>query len=149
MTEYKKIYRNIRIIYAAIIAAIVAFITLCEYNLIPVEGALTALTDGTIYIVEVSALFVVGIGIFAALKGYDWMLRHKVHTADSEQRLSYYARINYTRIGLLGALMLMGTFFYYATLENWGMYYGLSAFVASLFCLPSTEGIEIEMAIDK
>ena len=145
MTDYKKISRNIRFTYTAIIAVVVAFIALCESNTIHVEGMLTTLSDGTMYIVEVATLFVVGIGLFVALKGYDWLLRHKVHALEGKQRIGSYASINYIRIGLLGTLMLLGTFFYYGTLENWGMYYGLAAFVTSLFCLPSTEGVEIEV----
>lgn len=145
MTDYKKISRNIRFAYTAIIAVVVAFIALCESNTIHVEGMLTTLSDGTMYIVEVATLFVVGIGLFVALKGYDWLLRHKVHALEGKQRIGSYASINYIRIGLLGTLMLLGTFFYYGTLENWGMYYGLAAFVTSLFCLPSTEGVEIEV----
>ena len=145
MTDYKKISRNIRIAYAATIAVVATFIALCESNGIHIEGMLTALPDGTMYIVEVATLFVVGIGLFAALKGYDWLLRHKIHAIEGKQRICRYASINYIRIGLLGILMLLGTFFYYGTLENWGMYYGLAAFVASLFCLPSSEGVEIEM----
>ena len=149
MTDYKKTSRNIRIAYAAVMAVTATFAALCESNTITVEGMLTTLDAGTMYIVEVTTLFAVGISLFAALKGYDWLLHHKVQTTETELRTSRYVRFNYTRIGLLGALMLIGTFFYYATLENWGMYYGLSAFVASFFCLPSAEGVEIEMAIEK
>ena len=52
------------------------------------------------------------------------------------------------RLALLAIPMLLGTYFYYALLENWGLYYALACFVASLFCLPSTEGVEAEMKID-
>ena len=60
-----------------------------------------------------------------------------------------YSEMSIARICLLGALMMMGAVFYYATLENWGMYYALAAFVTSLFCLPSAEGVEIELNIKK
>lgn len=145
--NYKRISRLIRVLYGVTLGLVVAMIVLCECQLIPVEGMLVGLDEGTEYVVEVAMLFVVGIGILAALKGYDWMLRRRVSRAEGVHKENMYVVINNARIVLLGFLMLLGVFFYYGTLENWGMYYGLASFVVSFFCLPSAEGVEVELEL--
>jgi hypothetical protein len=147
--DYKKISRNIRIVYAAVLAAIVTMVVLCESNVLPVEGVLLGMSPDAKYIIEVGMLFAVGFGILAALKGFNWYLTHKIQPAEDEHKVNMYSEMSIARICLLGALMMMGAVFYYATLENWGMYYALAAFVTSLFCLPSAEGVEIELNIKK
>lgn len=149
MTDYKKISRNIRIVYAALLAAVVTWVVLCEFHVIPIEGMMLDVDPGTMYIVEVSMLFAVGLGILAALKGFNWCLLHKVQPAEGEHKVNLYVALSNARNYLLGVLMMLGAVFYYATLENWGMYYALAAFVSSLFCLPSAEGVEIELTMDK
>ncbi len=144
-TTYKKISRNIRLVYAVLMLVAVAFVALCEWNVIPVEGMLVGMDAGTMYVVEVGMLAVVGVGIFAALKGYDWLLRHRVLKAEGEHRVQLYQVCNISRVAFLAFLVMLGVFFYYGTLENWGMYYALAAFVSSFFCLPSAEGVEIEL----
>lgn len=148
MTDNKKISRNIRILYALLAVLVIALIVLCELNILPIEGMLLTVDPGTMYIIEVASLFGVGLGIFAALKGYNWLLEHKVHAVKGALRTKRFVAYNNARIVLLALLMLLGVFFYYGTLENWGMYYALAAFVSSLFCLPSAEGVEIELTID-
>lgn len=145
MTDYKKISRNIRIVYAALLAAVVTLIVLCECRVMPVEGMLLDVDPGTMYILEVGMLFAVGLGIFAALKGFNWCLLHKVHAAEGARRANLYVSLSNVRNCLLSSLMILGVIFYYGTLQNWGMYYALAAFVSSLFCLPSAEGVEIEL----
>lgn len=149
MTDFKKISRNIRIVYAALLVVVVALIALCEFNVLPVEGMLLDIAPGTMYIIEVASLFGVGLGILLALKGYNWLLEHKVHTAEGALRAKRFVSYNHARIILLAILMLLGVFFYYGTLENWGMYYALASFVSSFFCLPSAEGVEIELQVEK
>ena len=149
MTDYKKISRNIRIVYAALLAAVVTWVALCEFHVIPMEGMMLNVAPGTMYIIEVSMLFAVGLGILAALKGFNWCLLHKVLPAGGERKVNLYIALSNARNCLLGALMILGSVFYYATLENWGMYYALAAFVSSLFCLPSAEGVEIELTSNK
>lgn len=148
MKNYKRISCIIRLLYGVTLGMVIVAIVLYGTHVVPVEGMLVGLDEGTMYIIEVAMLFVVGIGILAALKGYDWMLRHRVCRAEGAHRENMYVVINNARIVLLGFLMLLGAFFYYGTLENWGMYYGLAAFVSSLFCLPSAEGVEIELGLE-
>lgn len=145
MTDYKKISRKIRIVYAALLFVVVALTVMCEYNVIPVEGILLSVDAGTMYVVEVSMLFVVGLGLLAALKGFNWCMHHKVYVRERSQRVGLYKKLSHLRNVLLAVLMLAGVFFYYGTLENWGLYYALAAFVTSFFCLPSPEGVEIEL----
>ena len=149
MTDYKKISRNIRIVYAALLAAVVTWVVLSEFHVIPIEGMMLDVDPGAMYIVEVGMLFAVGLGILAALKGFNWCLLHKVKPAEGKCKAELYVALSNARNCLLGALMMLGAVFYYATLENWGMYYALAAFVSSLFCLPSAEGVEIELTSDK
>ena len=148
MIDYKKISRNIFIFYAVLMASVVAFVVSCELNLLPLEGLLVDVDATAMYVLEVATLFVVGIGLLAALKGFHWCLHHKVLVAESQQRANLYTSYSFVRIAILGALMLYGAFLYYATLENWGMYYGLAAFVVSFFCLPSAEGVKAELEMD-
>lgn len=145
MTDCKKISRNIRIVYAVLLTIVVVLTVMCEYNVIPVEGMLLGVDAGTMYVVEVGMLFVVGLGLLAALKGFNWCMHHKVYAKKGSRRVKRYVTLSHLRNALLGILMLAGVFFYYATLENWGMYYALAAFVTSFFCLPSPEGVEIEL----
>ena len=70
MTNYKNISRNIRVLYAVLVALALALTALCELNILPIEGMLLNVDPGTMYIIEVASLFGVGVGIFAALKGY-------------------------------------------------------------------------------
>ena len=145
MTDYKKISRNIRIIYAAIMAAVATMVVLSESNVLPMEGLLLGMSPDAKYIVEVAMLFTVGLGILAALKGFNWCLIHKVHAAEGDRKAFLYVALSNARVCLLGSLMILGLVFYYGLLENWGIYYTLAALVASLFCLPSAEGVKIEL----
>ena len=149
MTDYKKISLKIRIVYEALLAAVATWAVLCELHVISAEGMMLGIDPGRMYIIEVGMLFAVGFGILAALKGFNWYLTHKIQPAEDEHKVNMYSEMSIARISLLGALMMMGAVFYYATLENWGMYYALAAFVTSLFCLPSAEGVEIELNIKK
>ena len=149
MTNYKNISRNIRVLYAVLVALALALTALCELNILPIEGMLLNVDPGTMYIIEVASLFGVGVGIFAALKGYNWLLEHKVLSVEGDLRVKRYMTYNNARILLLALLMLLGVFFYYGTLENWGLYYALASLVSSFFCLPSAEGVEIELQVEK
>ena len=143
--DYKKISRNIRIVYAAVLAAIVTMVVLCESNVLPVEGVLLGMSPGAKYIIEVGMLFAVGLGILAALKGFNWCLLNKVHAAKGDRKADLYVAFSNARNCLLGSLIILSLVFYYGLLVNWGIYYALACFVSSLFCLPSPEGVEIEM----
>lgn len=149
MLDYKTVSRNIRILYFVLLTLVAGLVLMCELHLLSLEGMLVGINQGTMYIVEVSMLFGVGLGLLAALKGFNWCLLHKVYQFSGVHRVGLYVKLNYIRIVLLVLLMLAGAFFYYATLQNWGMYYGLAALVVSFFCLPSAEGVEIELALDK
>lgn len=148
MINYKSISRNIRVVYGAMLAVIVTFVVLCEFHVLPLEGMLISIDPGIMYIIQVLMVFVVGLGILAALKGFNWCLHHKVLAAEGVERISSYLMFSNLRNCMLCGLMILGAIFYYGTLENWGMYYGLAAFVVSFFCLPSPEGVEIELMMD-
>ncbi len=146
MTDYKKISRNIRLMYAAMIAFLVTFVVLCELGVAPLEGMMVDAFDGALmYYVQVFMFFFTGACVLAALKGFNWILKNRVHTAEKAERAGLYTEYYFCRLTLLAAVMLMGVLFYYAMLENWGMYYALIALAASFFCLPSPEGVEIEL----
>lgn len=150
MTNYKNISRIIRLVYALLLALVVAVAVVAEYNVLPVEGSLMNLFDAkTMYIIEVGMLFLVGACMLLSLKGFDRVLKNKMSTIDEEGKPKAYVGIYCVRLSLLAIPMLMGMYFYYGLLENWGLYYALASFVASLFCLPSAEGVEIEMASNK
>ena len=146
MINYKNISRTIRWIYAALMALVLAVALVAEYDVAPVEGSLVDLFDARImYGIEVGMLFLVGSCILLALKGYDRVLKNKMGTVGEEGKPKAYVGIYCVRLALLAIPMLLSTYFYYGLLENWGLYYALASFVASLFCLPSTEGVELEM----
>ena len=146
--DYKKISRNIRFVYAAVLAAIVTMVVLCEGNVLPVEGVLLGMSPDAKYIIEVGMLFAVGLGILAALKGFNWCLLNKVHAAEGDRKAYLYVAFSNARNCLLGSLMILSLVFYYGLLVNWGLYYALASFVASLFCLPSAEGVKDELEIE-
>ena len=150
MTNYKNISRIIRLVYALLLTLVVAVAVVAEYNVLPVEGSLMNLFDAkTMYIIEVGMLFLVGACMLLSLKSFDRVLKNKMSSIGEEGKPKAYVGIYCVRLSLLAIPMLMGMYFYYGLLENWGLYYALASFVASLFCLPSAEGVEIEMASNK
>ena len=150
MTNYKNISRIIRLVYALLLALVVAVAVVAEYNVLPVEGSLMNLFDAKMmYIIEVGMLFLVGACMLLSLKSFDRVLKNKMSSIGEEGKPKAYVGIYCVRLSLLAIPMLMGMYFYYGLLENWGLYYALASFVASLFCLPSAEGVEIEMASNK
>ena len=145
----KEISRTIRLVYALLLALVLAVAVVAEYDVMPVEGALVDVLDAQVmYVVEVGMLFLVGACMLLALRGFDRVLKNKMSTTCEEDKPKVYVGIYCVRLALLAIPMLLGTYFYYALLENWGLYYALACFVASLFCLPSTEGVEAEMKIE-
>ena len=144
--NHKKISRIIRLVYAALMLLVVAIAVVAEYNVLPIEGALVDAFDAqTNYLIEVGMLFLVGACMLLSLKGFDRVLKNKMHATSEELKPKAYVGIYCVRLALLAIPMLLGTYFYYAMLENWGLYYALASLVASLFCLPSAEGVEVEM----
>ena len=47
MTNYKNISRNIRVLYAVLVALALALTALCELNILPIEGMLLNVDPGT------------------------------------------------------------------------------------------------------
>ena len=144
--NYKKISRTIRLVYAALMMLVVAVAVMAELEVAPLEGSLVGRLDaGVLYTVEVAMLFLVGVCMLLALKGFDRVLKNKMNTIGEEGKPKVYVGIYCVRLSLLAIPMLLGTYFYYGLLENWGLYYTLASIVASLFCLPSAEGVEAEL----
>lgn len=129
-----------------LMALVLAVAVIAELNVVPIEGSLVGRLDaGALYTVEVGMLFLVGVCMLLALKGFDRVLKNRMSAIGEEGKPKAYIGIYCVRLSLLALPMLLGTYFYYGLLENWGLYYTLATFVASLFCLPSAEGAEIEM----
>ena len=144
--NYKKISRTIRLVYAILMALVVAVAVVAELDAAPIEGSLVGRFDaGAQYAVEVGMLFLVGVCILLALKSFDRVLKNKMNATDEAGKPKAYIGIYCVRLSLLAIPMLLGIYFYYGMLENWGLYYALATFVASLFCLPSAEGAEAEL----
>ena len=144
--NYKKISRTIRLVCAMLMALVVAVAVMAELNVVPIEGSLVGRLDaGALYAVEVGMLFLVGVCMLLALKGFDRVLKNRMSAIGEEDKPKAYIGIYCVRLSLLAIPMLLGIYFYYGLLENWGLYYALATFVASFFCLPSAEGAEIEM----
>ena len=146
--NYKKISRTIRLVYAMLMALVVAVAVVAEYNVLPIEGSLVDTFDSkTMYLIEVGMLFLVGLCMLLALKGFERVLKNKMSTISEEDKPKAYVGIYCVRLALLAIPMLLGTYFYYGMLVNWGLYYTLASFVASCFCLPSAEGVEAELKL--
>ena len=147
--DYKKISLTIRIMFAVVIAFVMAIVVACELDMGLLEGEMvSSLGSEQMYYIQVGVFFLTGTCVLAALKGFNWVLKNKVQTAEKAERAELYKKYHFIRIGLLGAAMLTGILLYYMTLENWGLYYALIALVASFFCLPSAEGVEIELQME-
>lgn len=147
--DYKKISRNIRVFFAVEIMLMLAISVSVEFDLYSMaflEGAFVDSFGGqTMYFIEVGMFFLTGICILFALKFSDSLwLRQVAKAKEAEKALKYFA-VYVSRLGILAMPMLSGIIFYYGLLENWGLYYALAGFVSSFFCLPSAEGVEIEM----
>ena len=148
MNIMKKISRIIRLVYALLLALVVAVAVMAEKNVVPLEGALVGAFDAQVtYLIEVGMLFLVGVCMLLALKGFDRVLKNKMCTISEEDKPKAYVGIYCVRLALLAIPMLLGTYFYYGMLVNWGLYYTLASFVASCFCLPSAEGVEAELKL--
>ena len=149
MKIMKKISRTIRLVYALLLALVLAVAVMAELEVAPIEGTLIGLFEPKMmYFVEVGMLFVVGLCLLLALKGFDRVLKNRMRVTAEKDKPKAYIGIYCVRLSLLTLPMLLGTYFYYALLVNWGLYYALASLVASLFCLPSVEGVEAEMTID-
>lgn len=147
--NYKKISRLIRCVYAALMLLVVAMAVMAEFEVAPIEGSLVDRLDaGALYAIEVGMLFLVGVCMLLALKGFDRILKNKMSIVCVDDKPKAYMGIYCVRLSLLAIPMILGTYFYYGLLENWGLYYALASFVASLFCVPSAEGVEVEMNVE-
>ena len=141
--DYKKVSCKIRLFFAAVV--IMMFVCAVMLKL-TFEGALIDSIDGqTMYLIEVGMFFCSGLCILLALKFYDRLWLRRVSGVKEEEKASTYFVMYMIRLALLAVPMLTGIFFYYGLLENWGLYYALAGLVSSFFCLPSAEGVEIEM----
>ena len=149
MINYKSISRTIRLVYALLLAVVLAVAVVAEWEVAPIEGSLIGLFEPkAMYAVEVGMLFVVGLCMLLSLKGFDRILKNKMRTISVEAKPKTYVGIYCVRLSLLALPMILGTYFYYGLLVNWGLYYALASFVASFFCLPSAEGVEAELKIE-
>ena len=147
--NYKKISRNIRLFFAALVMLVLAIPVAVEFDLdsmASLDGAFVGRYDEqATYIIEVAMFFLTGICILLALKFFDRLWLRRVAEVKEEEKASKYFAAYAVRLALLAAPMIMGAIFYYGLHVNWGLYYALAGFVSSFFCLPSAEGVEIEM----
>lgn len=147
--NYKKISRNIRLFFAALVMLVLAIPVAVELDLdsmASLDGAFVGRYDEqATYIIEVAMFFLTGICILLALKFFDRLWLRRVAEVKEEEKASKYFAAYAIRLALLAAPMITGAIFYYGLHVNWGLYYALAGFVSSFFCLPSAEGVEIEM----
>ena len=144
--DNKKISRTIRWVYAGLMALVLAVALVAEYDVVPMEGSLIGGVDAKwMYGIEVGMFFLVGSCVLLVLKGFDRVLKRKMCTVSEEDKPKAYVGVYCVRLALLAIPMLLSVYFYYGLLVNWGLYYALTCFVSSLFCLPSPEGVEVEM----
>lgn len=147
--DYKKISRRISLFFVLLVMSVLAVPVAVEFDLdsmASLEGALIfSVDEQMIYFIEVFMFFLTGICILLALKFFDRLRLRRVAKAKDTEKASVYFGVYTIRLAILAVPMLSGVIFYYSLLENWGLYYALAAFVASFFCLPSAEGVEIEL----
>lgn len=147
--DYKKISRRISLFFMALVVTVFAIPVAVELDLgsmALLEGAFIGGADERIiYFVEVFMFFLTGICILLALKFFDRLWVHKVSKVKETEKASAYFAMYAVRLAILAVPMLSGVIFYYGLLVNWGLYYALAGLVSSFFCLPSAEGVEIEM----
>ena len=153
MINYKKISRNIRLFFAALVMLVLAIPVAVEFNLDSMASfkglSVGVYDEQMIYVIEVVMFFLTGGCILFALKFFDRLWLRRVAEVKEEEKASKYIAAYMIRLALLTIPMLSGVVFYYSLLANWGLYYALACFVTSLFCLPSPEGVEIEMGSER
>ena len=149
MMDYKKISRNIRLFFAALVMLVLAIPVAVEFDLGSMalfKGlSVDVYDEQMIYVIEVVMFFLTGGCILFALKFFDRLWLRRVAEVKEEEKASKYFAAYAIRLALLGGPMIAGLIFYHGLLVNWGLYYALAGFVSSFFCLPSAEGVEIEM----
>lgn len=150
--KYKKMSRNIRLFFVVAMMLVLAIPVAVEFDLSSMASFKGCFVDGfderKMYIVEVFMFFLTGVSILLALKFFDRLWLRRVSEVKEEEKASTYFAMYTIRLALLALPMLSGVIFYYGLLVNWGLYYALAGFVSSFFCLPSAEGVEVEMEAD-
>lgn len=149
MINYKKISRNIRLFFAALVMLVLALPVAVEFDLGSMalfKGlSVDVYDEQMIYVIEVVMFFLTGGCILFALKFFDKLFLRRVAEVKEEEKASKYIAAYTIRLAILTIPMISGVVFYYSLLANWGLYYALAGFVSAFFCLPSAEGVEIEM----
>lgn len=147
--DYKKISRRITLFFVLLVMMVLAVPVAVEFDwesMASLEGAFVGgMDEQRIYFIEVFMFFQTGICILLSLKFFDRLWLRRVAKVKEPEKASAYFAMYAIRLAVLAAPMLTGVIFYYGLLENWGLYYALASFVASCFCLPSAEGVEVEM----
>ena len=112
MINYKKISRNIRLFFAALVLSVLAVPVAVELDLDSMASLKGAFVGGgseqIVYIIEVFMFFMTGTCILLALKYFDRLWLRNVAKVKEEEKASKYFAVYMIRLALLTMPMLSG-----------------------------------------
>lgn len=90
-----------------------------------------------VYVVETAAILLTLGGVPLSLKGFHYLLTHKMLILPLTDALVSYKRWGLVRMAILALIVWGNIWVYYATVETTGGLCALIGLVTSLFCQPS------------
>lgn len=122
-------------------------VTLYEIGFMP-EGALAGDARTDFVLQTAGILLTVGM-IPVSLRLFSWNLTKRVRELSLPEALKSYRRWNEVRLSLLFVAAILNLSFYYLTMNTTGLFCGLMALLATLFCLPTRDRLLRELDIVK
>lgn len=141
----KQILRRLRIEYLAFVFLAVLLVVLQETHVLA-EGVLVG-NATAVYVAECAGILLTIAFIPLALKGFHKALLRMSVMEDEAARRRSYLKWNEIRLAMFVVIVLLNTSVYYATLDNMCGYCAIMGLIASFFCWPTKEGVDVELSM--
>lgn len=141
----KQILNRLRIEYMAYVLLVALLVILHETHILD-EGVLVGKTTA-VYVTEYAGILLTIVLIPLALKSYHKALLRMAVMDDDEKRRRSYVKWNEIRLSMFVVIVLLNTSVYYATLDNMCGYCAIMGAIASFFCWPTKDGVDVELSM--
>ena len=141
----KQILRRLRIEYLVFVLLAVLLVVLHETQVLA-EGVLVGKATA-VYVAECAGILLTIALIPLALKSYHKALLRMADMDDDAARRRSYVKWNEIRLAMFVVIVLLNTSIYYATLDNMCGYCAIMGMIASFFCWPTKDGVDVELAM--
>lgn len=101
----------------------------------------------TAYYLQTFTVLFTMISVPLALKAFHWILTNKVDKTNEMKAIRSYKALSAIRLIILQLATLSGLIVYYTTQNNIGGFCALIAITATLFCVPSKNKAQQELAV--